>query len=95
MPFGPKRTVGISGHCSEAQSGSMQKSVEDMEASGKQWKTVEDKRKVRKTCGSEWKTRKGPEGVKGHGRGWKRREDLGKVTVRYIDMYPDCCFYLI
>jgi len=60
MPFGPKQTAGISGHCSKAQSGSMQKSVEVSEVSGKQWKTVESQ----KSCGSEWKTRKGPEEVK-------------------------------
>jgi len=69
MHFGPKRTAGISGHYSEARSGSMRKSSGDAEAGGKQWKLVEDKRKVRKTCGSWWKTRKGSEGVrKGFGR---------------------------
>jgi len=42
MPFGPKQTVGISGHYSEAWSGSMRKLSGDAEAGGKQWKTVED-----------------------------------------------------
>ena len=90
MHFGPKRTAGISGHYSEARSGSMQKSSGDAEAGGKQWKSVEDKRKVWKTCGSWWKTRKGSEGVrkarKRSGRPWERAEEaggLGKVTVRY------------
>ena len=90
MHFGPKRTAGISGHYSEARSGSMRKSSGDAEAGGKQWKSVEDKRKVRKTCGSWWKTRKGSEGVrkarKRSGRPWERAEEaggLGKVTVRY------------
>jgi len=64
MPLGPKRTTEISGHYSEAQSGSMRKLSGDGEAGGKQWKSVEDKRKVQKTCGSECKTRKGSEGVR-------------------------------
>ena len=49
-------------------------------------------RKVQKTCGSEWKTRKGSEGVrearKRSGRPWERVEEagrLGKVTVRYTN----------
>jgi len=58
------QTVGISGHYSEARSGSMWKLVEVSEASGRQWKQVEDKWKVQKTCGSKWKTRKGQEGVR-------------------------------
>ena len=93
MHFGPKRTAGISGHYSEARSGSMRKSSGDAEAGGKQWKSVEDKRKVRKTCGSWWKTRKGSEGVrkawKRSGRPWERAEEaggLGKVTVRYMTL---------
>jgi len=68
----------------------MRKSSGDAEAGGKQWKSVEDKRKVWKTCGSWWKTRKGSEGVrkarKRSGRPWERAEEaggLGKVTVRY------------
>jgi len=68
----------------------MRKSSGDAEVGGKQWKSVEDKRKVRKTCGSWWKTRKGSEGVrkarKRSGRPWERAEEaggLGKVTVRY------------
>jgi len=76
MPFGLKQTVEISGHYSEAQSGSMQKLSEDAEVSGKQWKTVEDKWKVRKMCRSKWKTRKGLEGVR---RGQKR---CGRVRKR-------------
>ena len=43
MSFGLKQTVVILGHSFEARSGRMRKSLEDAEASGKQWKTVEDK----------------------------------------------------
>jgi len=72
MPFGLKQTTGISSHYSEAQSGSMWKSSED----------VEDKWEVRKTCRSEWKTREGPEGVgKGQkrlGRLWESAEEMGR-----------------
>jgi len=69
MLFGLKRTTGISGHYSEAWSGSMQKLLEDTEADGRQWKSVGDKRKVRKTCRSKWKTR-GQEGL----------EEVGKAV---------------
>ena len=75
MPFGPKRTAGILGHCSKAQSRSMQKSVEVSEVSGKQWKTVEGSEVMRKRvedqegAGRDWE---------GCGRGQKRREDLRK-----------------
>jgi len=42
MPFGPKQTVGISGHYSEAWSGSMRKLSGDVEVGGRQWKSVEE-----------------------------------------------------
>jgi len=61
----------------------MRKSSGDAEAGGKQQKSVEDERKVWKTCGSQWKTRKGSEGVR---EARKRAEEagrLGKVTVHY------------
>jgi len=96
MPFGPKQTVGTSGHYSEAQSGSMWKLSGDVEAGGSQWKRVGDQQKVWKTShGSEWKTRKGSEGVrkarKRSERPWKRAEEagrLGKVTVCYSHSVP-------
>jgi len=68
----------------------MLKSLGDAEVGRKQWKSVRDKRKVQKMCRSEWKTRKGSEGVgkawKRPERLWKRAEEvgrLGKVTVHY------------
>ena len=75
MPFGPKRTVGISDHYSEVWRRSTRKLSEDTEASGKQWKTVEDKWKVWKRCRSEWKTGKGP----GPEEVQKCPEEVGKV----------------
>jgi len=66
-------------------SGSMRKSSGDAEAGGKQWKTVGDKRKVRKMCGSEWKTRKGSEGVRkavgAGGRGEKTWKSNGTLQT--------------
>ena len=72
MPFGLKQTTGILGHYSEARSGSMRKLLGDVEAGGKQWKSVEDKWKVWKMCG------RGRKGSGRPGRGRKRQEDLGK-----------------
>jgi len=55
MPFGLKQTMGISGHCSEAQSGSWWKMSEvsgrHVEVSRRQWKAgkmVEGVRRYRK-----------------------------------------------
>jgi len=49
---------------------------------------VGDKRKVWKTCGSEWKTRKGSEGVRkamgAGGRGGKTWESNG--TLQYLPL---------
>ena len=61
MPFRLKQTVGISGHCSKAQSRSMRKLVKASEASRKQWKTVEGLEVVQKEV----------EDLEGAGRGQK------------------------
>jgi len=72
------------GHCSAAQSGSMRKSLEDAGASGKQWKTVKGAEVMWKQVEDQKGARRGQEevqkarGRKGHRRGWKRREGLGK-----------------
>ena len=70
MHFGPKRTVGISGHYSEAQSGSMRKSSGDAEAvevSGRQAEGPEDVRKL-------------VEDQEGVGRGQEGPEEVGKAV---------------
>jgi len=70
MPFGPKRTVGISGHCSEAWAiappwfgveacGSQWKPVEAVEVIGKQWKTCGRQERGQKKCGRDGKAQEG------------------------------------
>jgi len=75
MPFGPKQTVEILGHYSEVQSGSMRKSVEALEASGRSRRHAE-------ASGRPGRGRKGSgrarRGWKGHERGQKRQKGLGK-----------------
>jgi len=75
MPFGPKRTVGISGHYSEAWAIAPQLGAE---ACRSRWKPVE-------VVGKQWKTGKGSEGVrevqevreirKRSGRPWESAEE--------------------
>ena len=86
MPFGPKRTAGISGHCSEAWAiapwlgaeacGSWWKPVEAVEDVGERWKS----------SGSGWETGKGSEGVREGrercGRSGRGPEGRGKVRKR-------------
>ena len=83
MPFGPKRTAGISGHYSVAWAIAPQLGAE---ACRSQWKPG-------KSLGSGWKTGKGSEGVwegqercgrgpEGRGKMRRRREGTGKL--RYV-----------
>ena len=93
MPFGLKWTAGISGHYSEAQSGSMRKLLGDTEVGGEQWKTVGDSGRQVEGPEDMRKRVEDQEGVgrvrkaqKGSGRLWERVEGagrLGKVTVCY------------
>jgi len=75
MLFGPKQTMEIWGHCSEAQSRSRQKLMED----------VGSVRRYVEVSGRQWKARKMAEGVRrcrkrleGHERGQKRQEGTGR-----------------
>ena len=80
--LGRKRTAGISGHYSEARSGSMRKSSGDAEAGGKQWKSSGRSGRRAEAGGRPGRGRKGSgrpgRGREGRGRGRKKREDLGK-----------------
>jgi len=77
MPFGLKRTTGISGHYSEAQSRSMQKSLGDAEVGGKQWKSVEVSGRQVEGPEDVQKRVKDQEGV---GRGQGGPEGVGKAV---------------
>ena len=75
MPFGPKRTVGISGHYSEAWAIALWLGAE---ACRSRWKPVE----AVEVVGKQWKTGKGSEGVqevreiqKRSGRPWESAEE--------------------
>jgi len=77
MPFGPKWTVGISGHYSEAQSGSMWKLSGDAEVGGKQWKSVEVSGRQAEGLKDMRKQVEDQEGV---GRGQEGPEEVGKAV---------------
>jgi len=78
MPFGPKRTVGISGHYSEAWTIAPRLGAE---ACGSQWKHAEDAEDSEAVEGM-WVTREGLEGVwevrKRSGRPWESAEEAGR-----------------
>jgi len=81
MPFGPKRTAGISGHYSEAQSGSHRETRKWVESSGSQWETSRRSGRLAEASGRPGR------GWKRSGKLWERAEEvggLGKVTVCYI-----------
>ena len=82
MPFGPKRTAGISGHYSEAWAIAPQLGAE---VCGSWWKPVEAVEVIGKQVGDREGVGRGAEGVgevrevrKRSGRSWESAEEAGR-----------------